>query len=159
MGRKLRVLLAVAGAGVFALGAMQVPAHAAPAQGTAAVQLAAEGQASVQLEVQPAEQQAAAAACNGEPVEVYGYVGCIKAGSWIRGCPWEEKVVVAPNSTIWHVWPNSGGWKEMPNNGRADDAWNCYWNGNGQRQIEVLVGNDIWYSYYSGGWRGWYLHP
>jgi hypothetical protein len=48
----------------------------------------------------------------------------------------------------------------MPNNGRADNMWKAYINGNGQRQIEVRVYPDrsVWYSYYSGGWRGRYRY-
>lgn len=45
------------------------------------------------------------------------------------------------------------------NNDEEKGAIGCpggVFRGNGQRQIEVTVGSSIWYSYYDGGWRGWY---
>ena len=146
----LRVLLAVAGTAILTLGAPLVPAHAASSQ----------QQVAGPLQVQ----QSAAATCNGIIVRAFGYYGCMKSGTVPSVCPWPEEFVIAPSGSIWHVW-NGHDWTEMPHNGNADYMWNCYYNGNGQRQIEVGVytsggnGHDIYYSYYSGGWRGWYYYP
>lgn len=145
MGIKLKLLLAVASAAVSALGVMSQAAHAAPADGQAAVRLAV---------------QQVADADDGCRIEAYTYAGRYMCGTRIGICPWEEVFVIAPNRTIWHVWPGSGGWKQMPNNGLADNMWKCYYNGNGQRQVEVNHRNGhVYYSYYSGGWRGWYRYP
>lgn len=97
-------------------------------------------------------------------VRAYGYTGTDICGTEMP-CDWynnglPEWFVIAPNREIWHTWDGAGGWYQMPNNGLADNTWNCYWNGNGQRQVEVQVyGGGIWYSYYSGGWNGWYRYP
>lgn len=111
------------------------------------------------------QQSAPAVACY-ETWIAFSYFGNLKCGTVPISCNWngdgwqDEVFGIAPDRTIWHVWPNSGGWKVMPNNGRADAMHNCYRNGNGQRQVEVQVaGNGTWYSYYSGGWRGWYKRP
>jgi hypothetical protein len=99
------------------------------------------------------------------PVKAYGYTGYAMCGTEALSCDWygnglPEWFVIAPNREIWHTWDGAGGWYQMPNNGLADNTWNCYWNGNGQRQVEVQVSGDgIWYSYYSGGWNGWYRYP
>src|SRR4051812_35260023 len=138
MIKKLRMLAVVAGAALLALSVTQAAAaYAASPAGTAAVSLTAGNQASARVAVFSAQPQTALAACNGVPVEAYGYVGCARSNTHALHCAWDEWFVIAPNGTIWHAWPNSGGWKEMPNDGNADDTWNCYRNGNGQRQVEV----------------------
>lgn len=150
MVRRMKWILVLTAMAAMAVGVTAAPSYATPAnrttlQGTSAVALTGGPEADL-------------AGCNGVPVEAYGYVGCAKSDTSAQGCPWEEWFVIAPDRTIWHAWPNSGGWKQMPNNGRADDTWNCYTNGNGQHQVEVSVwGKGKWYSYLSGGsWRGWY---
>jgi hypothetical protein len=113
--------------------------------------------------VVPANAEVRPAACAGDVIparDAFGSPnGCKMSGTDLQRCPWDEHFVIAPDRTIWHVWPGSGGWKEMPHNGRADNMWNCYINGNEQRQVEVLVyDGSVYYSYNSGGWKGWYLH-
>ncbi|MGI5149028.1 hypothetical protein ACQEVC_22130 [Plantactinospora sp. CA-294935] len=152
MGRKLRAsLLAVAGAAAFALGATPTAAHAGPVQGQQQDQ-------AVRIEIEPQGELVTAAA--GCPVSAYGYSGTAMCGTIALVCSWDEAFVIAPSRTVWHAWPGSGGWREMPNNGRADNMWDCYRNGDGQRQVEVWTAADnVYYSYYSGGWRGWYYYP
>lgn len=161
MGKTLR-LLAVTAAAVFA--PATAVAHAAPAgaeptapEAQRQVVSADQGQVTASRDVVP-EEFGTASAC---PVtSSWGHKGWGLCGSHLMFCPWEEDVVIAPDGTIWHAWPTSGGWKEMPNNGRAEDTWNCYKNGKGQRQIEVVTANaNIYYSYYSGGWKGWFYYP
>jgi hypothetical protein len=56
----------------------------------------------------------------------FGYTGTFKDGSEVMIVGWSttqaECFGVAPDRTVWHVWPASGGWKLMPGNGRADDT-------------------------------------
>jgi hypothetical protein len=143
------VLLIVAAA-VLALVAMPASSYAASTKVTDA--------ASSKVVEQPA------AATDTSYVLAFGYQGKDICGTALA-CDWngnainDETFVIAPDRTIWHAWPNSGGWYQMPNNGKADDTHNCYINGNGQRQVEVsVIGSGVWYSYYSGGWRGWYRY-
>jgi hypothetical protein len=143
--RALRMLLTVTAAAVVVGTGVAVPANAAISGGTA-------------LTVQAAEVQRAA--CPGTPVppeDAFDYHnGCKMSNTDLTTCPWPENFVVAPDRTIWHVWPGSGGWKEMPNHGLADNTWNCYVNGNGQHQVEVCLSDGrVFYSYLSGGWRRW----
>jgi hypothetical protein len=148
VGKRLKVLLAIAGAAVLALGTAPAAAQAAaPAMAREPVQ------------------QATAAAC-GESYWAFGYTGTMRCGTLPLRCDWDnngtidEVFVIAPSRTIWHAWPGSGGWKEMPNNGSADNTWKCYRKGKGQRQVEVWTSSpNVWYSYYSGGWQGWYYYP
>ena len=160
MRKKLTALLAVAGGAMVALAVATAPAHsAAPTAGQATQQVQRNATVAIRQAAQPVQ---ADASCGGWTDTEFGYTGCFDNGSIVIGCDWsgdgveDEAFGIAPSLTIWHAWPNSGGWKQMPNNGRADDTWNCYFNGNNQRQVEVKVGSAIWYSYYSGGWKGWY---
>lgn len=153
MGRLLKVLLSVAGSAVLVVGVTPGAANAARAGEQQAIQIADH----------PTEQQASAAA--GCDIRRFGYWGTQRCGSHDMSCDWnrdgyvDEIFIVSHRYTIWHIWPGGGDWREMPNHGKAWDTWNCYWNGNGKRQVEVLTYNDgIWYSYYSGGWRGWYRY-
>lgn len=114
----------------------------------------------------PARQTSAAstASC---PSTWFGYTGTIICGSdmpvdWNENGTTDEVFAIAPNRTIWHVWPTSGGWKLMPNNGRADDTYG--W-GTGPDGHYVYVRVDIGgfsylyyslYSYSTRTWLGWY---
>lgn len=152
MMRGSRLLLTVAAAVVLGAG---VPANAATAPSAVA------GGTTVQA----ADVQAA---CDGDLIpraRAYDVPnGCKFKGSRLATCKtWQEKFVVAPDHTIWHVWPGSGKWKEMPGKGWANDMWACYVNGNGQHQVEVCLdgGGDgsVYYSYLtSQGWNGWHLY-
>jgi hypothetical protein len=142
--RGLRVLLTVTATAVLLGVGLQAPANAAIPAGESTVQ---------------------AAACGGvviPPGKAFGYFhGCMRAGTRFEACSsWSENFVIAPDRTIWHVWPGSGKWQEMPNSGLADDMWRCYVNGNGQHQIEVCLDDGrLYYSYNTRqGWRGWYRY-
>jgi len=114
--------------------------------------------------VVPANAEVRPAGCPGDPIpakDAYDVPnGCKMSGSKLQRCPWPEVFVVSFDRTIWHAWPGSGKWHVMPGKGLADNMWNCYYNGDGQRQVEVAVDARLFYSYLSGGdWHGWYRYP
>lgn len=158
MVRRIKWMLAFTAMAVLTVGALAAPTFAAASGTSSADRVAVAGNSTVALNGAQEDETAGLAACNGVPVSAYGYLGCAKSGTDALHCGWDEWFVIAPDRTIWHAWPNSGGWKQMPNNGRADNTWDCYVNGNGQHQVEVYVnGSGVWYSYLSGsGWKGWY---
>jgi hypothetical protein len=106
-------------------------------------------------------------------LNIFGYTGRFRCNTTVVAVDWDsngcadEAFGIAPDRSIWHAWPNSARWIQMPNAGKADDMWHAYRNGNGQRQVEVCVfsqpnddtNSKVWYSYYNGGWLGWFAFP
>jgi hypothetical protein len=154
LGRSLRRGLVVLAAGLFMLGLLGVPASAkqetAPVVEKTRVEASADG---------------ARAAC---AITRYGYAGQAMCGTFVidvdwNGQGWLETFIIAPNRTIWHVWPGSGGWFVMPGGGLADDMYDVYRYTNGDRLVEVWVNGVGRFCTKdpagSAGWNGWRRPP
>jgi hypothetical protein len=66
---------------------------------------------------------------------------------------------VAPNRTIWHIWPGASKWWQMPGNGRANRVIYARTLNSGTREVAVDVGTGVsWCSIYLGGghWSNWH---